>query len=569
MNKTFSDYGIEIDPSKTGECYTSCPQCSNQRKKKYAKCLSVNINLGVWKCHHCGWAGGLSGRENKSWKPKPPPVKVTYDATVSEELKQDMMRYFQPRGISWETVAAAKVTCARVFYPSINDELLSLQFPFYFKGEPVNIKSRPLDRTKKAFMQVAGALKVFCGMETIAAETDTAVIVEGEIDKLSVQEVGFLECLSVPDGAPAPSAKSFDKKFSFIDNCLESLAHIKQWILAVDNDDPGRLLQAELIRRLGAEKCRVVQWPEGSKDPNDVLVQYGPDALRDLLYEARYVQIDGIVSQIDLINDLAVLYEHGLSRGCSTGWVAVDQFYTVKPCQLTVLTGVPSSGKSEWLDALVVNLMDEYGWKFAVFSPENWPPPRHLSKLIAKKSGFPMQPGPSVRLAWEEAMQEVLWFNDRLWFIAPGDEVTLDTVLRLALLLVRRHGINGLIIDPYNELEHKRPAGVSETEYISGFLSTLRRFARNNGVHVWLVAHPAKMQRNKDGEYDAPSLYDISGSAHFRNKADNGITVHRPNVSDEERLTEIHIQKVRFRDVGKPGLAELRWDVRSGRYFGT
>ena len=89
-------------------------------------------------------------------------------------------------------------------------------------------------------------------------------------------------------------------------------------------------------------------------------------------------------------------------------------------------------------------------------------------------------------------------------------------------------GIRGLVIDPYNELDHQRPPGVSETEYVSQMLTKIKRFAQHYDAHVWFVAHPRQLQQWRG---DPPNLYDISGSAHFVNKADNGVVVHR--VRDE------------------------------------
>ena len=568
--KTFADYGIEIkDGAGPGEVYAHCPKCSKDRKKQYVKCLSVNVRRGVWKCHHCGWDGGLRGQSEKSYQPEPPPTKPHYTLSMEPDDIRAMRKYFDARGISAETVDQMQVTCRPVFFGAVKDELVALQFPFYMDGEVVNIKSRPVNRDKKLFQQVKGGYKVFFGMQTITPEAKTVQIVEGECDALAIREVGFEHVLSVPEGAPAPGTKNFASKFEFIDNCYDKLEGVTNFVLAVDNDDPGRVLQMELIRRLGAERCSLVAWPDDCKDANDVLQTYGPDVLRDIVLEAKFVPLEGIITQMDLVNRLHSLYQHGLGGGLSTGWVNVDQFYTVKECQLTVVTGMPSSGKSEWLDALAINLMDGHGWKFAIYSPENFPSERHQAKLIAKHSGFPVNEGPTPRLSWGDMMKEVEWFENRLWFIDAGEDVSLDKVLGLTLKLVRRHGVNGLIIDPYNELEHKRPDGMTETEYVSDFLSKLRRFARVNRVHVWIVAHPFKMNKRRDSdEYETPTLYSISGSAHWRNKADNGITVHRTDIENDGPV-EIHVQKIKFRDVGRPGRADLHWDTRSGRYHAT
>ena len=144
--------------------------------------------------------------------------------------------------------------------------------------------------------------------------------------------------------------------------------------------------------------------------------------------------------------------------------------------------------------------------------------------------------------------------------------MTVDGVLRLARALVFRKGIKGLVIDPWNELDHSRSSNQSETEYISDALTKIRRFARTYGVHVWLVAHPTKMQKGSDGKYPVPNPYDVSGSAHWRNKADNCLTVWRDLSAPHNREVQVHVQKIRFKEIGQIGLAKLTYDPTTGRY---
>jgi twinkle protein len=106
---------------------------------------------------------------------------------------------------------------------------------------------------------------------------------------------------------------------------------------------------------------------------------------------------------------------------------------------------------------------------------------------------------------------------------------------------------------------------MTETEYVSQLLGKVKRFAQHHGVHVWFVAHPAKLQRENGGTRPVPTLYDISGSANWVNKADLGIVIHRDPDKDPTR-TDVLIRKVRFKSVGKIGGVLLRWDRATGRY---
>ena len=130
---------------------------------------------------------------------------------------------------------------------------------------------------------------------------------------------------------------------------------------------------------------------------------------------------------------------------------------------------------------------------------------------------------------------------------------------------MRRHGIRGLVIDPWNELESARGA-FSETEYIGVCLKRARQFARRYGIHLWIVAHPAKMYRDKDGSYPVPSLWDISGSAHWRNKSDSGVVIYRDLSDPDSKIVDIHIQKQRFRQDGAMGMASLKYNPIIGDY---
>jgi len=392
------------------------------------------------------------------------------------------------------------------------------------------------------------------------------VIVEGELDKLVCEVAGVVNVLSVPDGAPPANSKPTDTKFEYIPNCEQELSGLKKIILAVDNDGPGKTLEGELARRLGPERCYRVQWPSGCKDANDVLVKFGEDSLKSYLDDVAPWPIDGIVEPKDLIDEIFQLHTDGWKGGLSTGWSTVDEYYTVKPGQLTIGTGIPGHGKSEWFDALAVNLAEQHGWVIGICSPENWPLQDHMAKLLEKWSGKPFGQGPTPRMEHHDLADGIQWLQEHFIFFSPPEtELTIEKILELARQAVTRYGINGLIIDPWNELDHSRPSTLSETEYISRCLTKIRRFARNHNVHVWLVAHPMKLRKGNDGSYPVPTPYDISGSAHWRNKADNCLAIWR-SFEDGDTGVELHVQKIRFRQVGRIGVVDLEWNPVNGRY---
>ena len=268
-----------------------------------------------------------------------------------------------------------------------------------------------------------------------------------------------------------------------------------------------------------------------------------------------------------LYNDGLRLYRQGgLKKGAGTGWPLVDQFYTVGSRQWTVVTGMPGSGKSEWLDALLVNLAEaDPAWLFAVYSPENYPESTHLVKLIEKRVRKPFSLGPTERMTENEYAAGAAWVLEHfLWLDVAMKQP--DELIAAALSYGDAGRKLGVVLDPWNTLDHERD-GRNETDYISYILTEVTKLARGARAHVWLVVHPAKMYRDKTtGARAVPTPYDISGSAHWYNKADNIVCVHRDQVNGGQDV-EIHVQKVRFKHIGSIGMAGLKYDKVTGRYF--
>lgn len=277
-----------------------------------------------------------------------------------------------------------------------------------------------------------------------------------------------------------------------------------------------------------------------------------------------------ILGPDDYYEAVDALWEAGLPKGAKTGWSSLDSYYTVAPGQMTILTGWPGSGKSEWLDHLMINLTAQ-NWKFAVFSAENLPVELHIAKLLEKRLGLPFSEGPRQRIPRDELSEHCIDLANNFRFICQQERaVNLDDIIKSAnqWLLTDDGRKRGLVIDPWNEVEHNRPRHIMETEYISQSLSRVRNWGRQNGVHIWLVAHPAKQARD-EGLLPIPKPDMISGSQHWWNKADCALTVYRQPVDEGSAFAnqvEIHIQKIRFKNIGKLGKVTLNYDKVTGRY---
>lgn len=552
--RSFLDFGIELGGKTGNEVKVPCPKCSHTRRKKSYPCLNVNTDKGVWHCWHCGWSGGLVQGEYNA------PTVAHKKLYVKPEhrplpLTDKSLTFFEDRGITIDVIMRNRLATERVWMPQIEDEANCVAFPYLRGGEILNVKYRD---GAKNFRQVAGAEKILYKYDDI--DDECTIITEGEMDALSLEVAGFKNAVSVPDGAPAANAKSFDSKFDFLDDAR--LDSVKKFILCVDNDEPGKRLEEELSRRLGRERCLKVTLIAGCKDANEVLIKHGAEVLAECVNGAAAYPVEGVFSVFDIEDELQSLLDHGLPQGEPTGWASVDKYYTPAAGQWTLVTGIPSMGKSEWLDALAVNIAESAGWVFGVCSPENQPITWHTAKLLEKRMQKRIKPGSITEQEFSDAKQ---WLHQHFHFILP-EAPTLDAVLDKAKVLVRRHGLKGLIIDPYNELDHtRRKEGINETEYVSSFLTQLRTFARQQSVHIWLVAHPAKLMKDRDGSYPVPDGYTISGSAHFYNKADNIIAVHR-DTTNPNASTEVHVQKIRSRWLGNRGVAHVKWRSDCGRF---
>jgi twinkle protein len=272
-----------------------------------------------------------------------------------------------------------------------------------------------------------------------------------------------------------------------------------------------------------------------------------------------------LIKPIELISDVDDFYQHGYSKGLTiTGWSEFSKHYRIAKRELTVITGLPSHGKSEFMDAIMVNLATQHNMKFAVFSPENYPYAVHVEKLLSKFNGLPFHQGPNERMTPVQVSEGLQWIQEHFVFISPHeDEIHLEAVLGLATIAIEEHGVHGVIIDPWNEIESNRPATVNETDYIGASLTKCRRFARHNDVGFWIIAHPAKMYKDKDSDiYKPPTPYSIHGSAHWYNKSDNCLCVYR----EQDNKVRVLVQKIKFKMRGEIGEVLFNYNKVNGIY---
>lgn len=540
----FTKFNIDTNGRTSGRMKTFCPQCHTNRKNKRDKSLSVNIDTGLAYCHYCNWKfNARMHEEKKQFAPAVPPQPAV--------LKNEHVEWFiKKRNIPASVLMEAGITSADEFMPQTGRKESCICFNYYDGNRLVNTKFRDQE---KHFKMTAGAELIPYNLNGILG-TPQCIITEGEIDALSFMAIGRTDVISVPSGANC--------NLSWLDRFVKSHFDDKQVIyLCVDTDKKGLQLRDELLRRLGAERCLIVDLSP-AKDANEVLQEEGgAEALKTALKNAPQAPLQGVFTVGDLNDEMRVLFENGLGHGADTGLKNLDACCTFELGRLCVVSGIPGCGKSEFVDELVLRLGLRHHWKAAYFSPENMPLIYHFNKLAEKISGKTFRKGHMSEMLYQLTLD---YLEENITSIMPEDNYSVDNILIKARELVHRRGIRILVIDPYNRLEHQVARGDSETQYISAFLDKLTNFAQRNHCLVILVAHPRKMNREPGSHKKmTPDLYDINGSANFFNKCDFGLIVERDY---DQKLTTVHVEKVKFKHLGVKGKAYFRYNGFNGRF---
>lgn len=527
---TYSDFNIEIGNKLTGEVQTTCPNCSHDRKKKSAKCLSVNLDKAVWKCHHCGWSGSLHKKQYAlpKWE-------------NNTGLSDKVLEWFQKRNINQETLLKMQIAEKHEYMPQVESERLVVCFPYLRDNRVVNVKYRTSD---KHFKMYKDAELIFYNLDGIK-DQDEVLIVEGEIDALTMIQLGFTNTVSVPNGANKGT-----NNLQYLDNCYHLFDSVKHVVIATDNDEPGQKLAEELARRIGIEKCSRADLGE-FKDVNEMYCKTGKVTFQGI----NPFPIEGVFGVKDHWQGFLNILKDGFPKGWKPRG-KIGEHISFHPGYTTIITGIPGHGKSEVLDQILIQLCIDYNLRGGYFTPENRPTELHLLKLIEKIIG--KSAWKSDRMLLDKAKD---FLEDRIFWIYPNDGYDLDSILNKVRQAVLRYGINWYVLDPWNKLEHQYSQ--SETKYISESLDKIANFNHKNGTHAFIVAHPTKMKLNHEtGKYDVPGLYDISGSANFYNKADIGICMYK----EEQNKNNLIIQKVKFKYWGSIGSIDLHWNPDNGRY---
>jgi twinkle protein len=544
----FNQFNLE-----TGKKQGTCPLCSHTRKPKNQKlkCASYDWERGLGTCHNCNTSFQLhtyqrKGSSEKEYVRPVDPPKEEFNIPRTKVAK-----WFEARGISTETLINLQISEGPEYMPQTGKTENTIKFNYFMGDQLINVKYRD---GRKNFKLYKGAEKVFYNINSIVGY-DTCIITEGEMDVLAFHESGVKNVISVPNGATLNN-----NNLDYLDNCIDYFEDKEKIILAVDTDEAGQALQRELVRRLGAETCFLVDF-EDCKDANEYLIKYGKESLQKCITKARPYPLENVTTFKDIEGEVTDFVKHGFKPGYQVGLSNFDEIFSTYTRQFITVTGIPSSGKSDFVDQMVVGYNQNYGWKTAFASPENAPTYLHAHKLMRKVWGDMPRKQDIGTAKWKQVANHV---NDNFFFI-DMDKYSLESVLRKGAELVKRKGIKCLVIDPYNKVRDVDCKTEDVNKYTMEYLMKIEAFAKKFDVLVFIVAHPTKMYKDKDGKIEEPTMYNIKGGGEWYDASYHGLLVHRDY---EAKNTKVKVLKVKFQNLGENGAeAFFTWDSRSGCFI--
>ena len=540
----FNQHELEV-----GKTQGVCPLCSSDRqpKNQKAKCASYDWERGLGTCHNCNKSFQLHTYQRKGASEKIY-VRPLIDNVSALQSNSKVIEWFKTRGISQETLRNLNVSEGPEFMPQTGKTENVIKFNYIMGDQLINIKYRD---GRKNFKLYKGAEKVFYNINSIVGY-DHCVIVEGEMDVLALYEAGISNAISVPNGATLNS-----NNLEYLDNCIDYFEDKQKVIIAVDSDEAGQALQTELVRRLGAEVCYIATFQD-CKDANEYLLKYGKEQLAKRITGAKPVPLENVTTFRDIEGEITDFVKNGFKPGFQVGLENFDNIFSTYTGQFITVTGIPSSGKSDFVDQMCVGYNKNYGWKTAFASPENAPTYLHAHKLMRKVWEYMPSAQDIGNDKWNQVAEHI---NDNFFFI-DMERYTLESVLRKGAELVKRKGIKCLVIDPFNKVRDVDAKSDDVYRYTMDYLQKIEMFCKKYDVLVFIVAHPTKMYKDSNGKIEEPTMYNIKGGGEWYDASYHGLLVHRDY---EAKTVKAKVLKVKFQNLGENGAeAHFKWEPKSG-----
>lgn len=571
-----------------------CPNCSHRRtttEKQKRPCFRKFINgdsIG-FSCENCGLRGAIF--QEDGYRPKhytPAEVKV--------DLPDSIIQYFAGRKIFVNTLRRYKVG----YRTSDKNGMSYVALPYFDEnGNQVGIKYRdqsPEGYGDKRYWKEKNSKSYLYGLHALPPEASSAsqelVITEGEIDTLAGAESGLYVILSLPDGISKDTqqGKKLDAPLKY---SADLLSRFDFFVLALDGDDASKAAIKELAERLGKHRCKVVKYPEGTKDLNQVLIKYGPEKVKQVVSEAELWPMEGVAEFKDEKDLMMELLDKGFPTIPSLGLTAgFDDMIRFIHGQINLITGIPNHGKTAFTLQLMLHLSITRGWKWGIFTPEQENPAKIGHRRLPKKAfltqslveplvGCSMYRNLGMVVGGQyqsipQMSKDVFsvaydFIDEHFKIIEAGETNTLVKILEKVDYLKIKYGISGFLIDPWNKV-----SGVLERDNnkLSNILNKLGYFVRGRELCCFIVAHPNKIDQSKvkiqtiNGQeytiYPVPNGYSVKGGGEMKDLIDNIFTVYR--LMGESAM-EFYSWKVKHKMLGMPGKKVLfRYNQVNGRF---
>ena len=443
---------------------------------------------------YMGVRESMPDREEKSYKrPSKPKCQTP---------KSEVKAWLNSRGLTDETISAFKIG-----EQLVNGKSYAV-FPYLRDGELVNAKYRNPSE-KKDMRQEGGAEPCLFGWHLIEPKCRVIAICEGEIDAMSLHQCGI----------PALSVNAGAGNHQWIENDWVRLDRFSEILVCFDDDEAGKKGAAEVIKRLGNDRCKSVIFP--AKDANDWLMKgaEGSD-FDDCIRSAKPQDPEELKQASEFISRVKSMFYPAQDEPRDPA-LRLDRdfdWFDFRPGELTVWTGYNGHGKSLMLSQVLLGLMSQ-GQRVMVFSGE-MTPERQLKRVVKQCAGLD-RPTP----AYIDAIGRFI--HDKMWMFNVVGSATIDRLLSVFMYASRRYGISHFVIDSLMMTDVPEDGAGSMTAQKEA-VRKMCAFARMNGLHIHLVAHPRKGADETKG----PGKMDVAGSSKITDGADNVFTVWSARKDD-------------------------------------
>lgn len=509
---------------------------------------------------------------NFSYRGRPSDRDYKYPKPEWAETKEHVYAYWQKRCISPATIDALGI---------MEDKRGNTCFPYYDDSDVLRcVKVRPsrairkgVDK-QKCWWMPGDTMHLLFNQNRINV-SQPLIICCGEGDCAAIYEAGCQNVVSIPMG---------DGSTQWVTENWEWLEGFETFVLVHDNDEPGRKWKAEITRRLGEYRCKVVDLPETwtddqgeqhhLKDANEALFWGGKQMLADAIRNAKEQRIESVEDCSDVTG-----FNMEQVDGATTGIAPLDALISKAYVgTVNIVTGVAGSGKSSFLST-IINQSIEQGFNTWVFSGElanpllkNWVTTVCAGQgnlLCEQKNGHT-----AYFIKPEAAKQMNDYYRGRLYFYKDTELPQVDRLLASIEASVKRFDCRTIVLDNLMCIDLEATDD-NKWNRQDAAIRSLVELARRLDVAMWIVIHPRKL----NGEVKMLQLGDLSGVASSANLAHRVFSLYR--VQDSDRVpgrngkllpyaaadVVLSVIKNRFGDTGHP--IPLLYDPASRRFYSS